>query len=29
MYLYCLGMVPPLLTLALCHTEDFQDAGYV
>ena len=27
-YLYCLGMVPSLLTLSQNFNEDFIDAGY-
>lgn len=29
LYLYCLGMVPPLLTLSQNYNEDFIDAGYI
>jgi len=29
MYLYCLGMVPALLTLSNNYNEDFIDAGYI
>ena len=29
MYLYCLGMVPSLLTLSNNYNEDFIDAGYI
>jgi hypothetical protein len=29
MYLYALGMVPPLLTISQNCTEDLIDAGYI
>lgn len=28
-YLYCLGMVPSLLTLSQNYNEDFIDAGFI
>ena len=28
-YLYCLGMIPSLLTLNQNYNEDFIDAGYI
>ena len=29
MYLYCLGMIPPLLSVSQRNTEDFMDAGFI